>query len=103
MSGGHYDYAYSKMSALASEIRSDVVKYSVQRKLPYHNPWCEGSGIAEPMPGDILLHMAHIADQIERLAEAAHDIEWMMSYDYGYDTLRERCESWKLSEDARKR
>lgn len=83
MSGGHYDYLYSRMNDLANAIRLDS-----------GNPERE-------MPDDIRLHMDWLAEEIEKLAEAAHDVEWLMSDDYGYDTLREHCESWKLSQHLR--
>ena len=93
MSGGHYDYAYSRMSQLATDIRGDCEKYAG----PSRDQWGEYSA----MPADILAHMNWVADRIDELAEAAHDIEWLMSCDYGYDTLRERCKSWKLTEHLR--
>jgi hypothetical protein len=54
------------------------------------------------LPPDIIVHMASVANQIEKLAEAARDIEWYMSGDYGDDTFREKCASWNLSACARR-
>ena len=98
MSGGHYEYAYGYMNTLAQNILDDVVKYSQRTE----DTWVKDYWY-EPIPQDIRDHMEHIANQIKELAMAAHDIEWMMSGDIGWDTLRDRCESWKLSEEARKR
>ena len=82
MSGGHYQYAYYKMLDLAESIEDDAKN-------------------ADDLPDDIRAHMAYIAEQIKGLSEAAHDIEWLMSTDYGHDTLREHCDSWKLSKHLR--
>lgn len=89
MSGGHYDYAFCYMNTLAENIKSDCVRRS--------KPFDDYGYTVKPLPKDILAHMAFIACEIEKLAMAAHDIEWLMSGDYGDDTIRERCESWKLS------
>jgi hypothetical protein len=83
MSGGHYDYAYLQMSHLADAMLRDC-----------ENPDRE-------MPDDIRLHMDWLAKEIKKLAEAAEDIEWLMSDDYGYDTIRGHCKSWELSEHLR--
>ena len=98
MSGGHYDYAYGQMNVLAQNILDDVEKYSVK----HEDTWVKDYWY-DPIPEDIRQHMTFVALAIKELAEAAHDIEWMMSGDIGWDTLRERCESWKLSEEARER
>ena len=83
MSGGHYDYGYSKMLYLSEGIQDDA------------------KNMDNDLPDDIRAHMAYIAEQIKELSMAAHDIEWLMSYDYGFDTLRDRCESWQLSKHLR--
>lgn len=93
MSGGHYDYAYSQMEQLAGHIKEDCDRWD--------KPWKDGWGEYDAMPADILAHMRWVAQQIETLADAAKDIEWLMSSDIGDDTLRERCESWKLSQHLR--
>lgn len=93
MSGGHYDYAFGYMNTLAQNIKSDCKRRS--------EPFEDYGYTVDPLPRDILDHMAFIAGEIEKLAMAAHDIEWLMSGDYGEDTLRERCESWNLSEHHR--
>jgi hypothetical protein len=96
MSGGHYDYAYSHLMTLASDIQADCIKYAKSGK--------DGNGYEyEAMPPDIIAHMKWVSEQIELLAEAAHDIEWLMSDDYGYDTLRERCKSWHLTDHLREK
>jgi hypothetical protein len=95
MSGGHYDYAYSRINQLATDIRADVIKRS--------QPYKEGYGeyIVEPLPPDILAHMTHLAQFLDQAGESARDLEWFLSGDYGEDTLRD-CPSWKLSEAQRK-
>jgi hypothetical protein len=55
MSGGSYDYAYRKIEALASEIKSRA--QTSERKA--------------------------FADHLLKVAKAAHDIEWVDSCDYG--------------------
>ena len=96
MSGGHYEYAYGHMNRLVQAIREDIATRAEDKE----DPWVKGE-IIEAIPPDILTHMEFVADRLEELAMAAHDLEWVMSGDYGYDTLRERCESWKLSQKAR--
>jgi hypothetical protein len=95
MSGGHYDYAYGRIQDLAAAIKSDCAKY--EKAGADRHGW-----EYEAMPSDILAHMAWVAEQLELLAQAAHDIEWLMSSDYGDDTLRERCDSWHLTDHLRK-
>lgn len=85
MSGGHYDYGYRKLNDLAEQIRADALDTE-----------------SVDLPADIRIHMTFISNAIEDLANAAHDIEWMMSCDYGFDTLRDRCVSWRLSDAARR-
>lgn len=55
MSGGSYDYAYSKIEDLACEIKSRA--QTIERKA--------------------------FAAHLEKIAKAAHDIEWVDSGDYG--------------------
>lgn len=55
MSGGSYDYAYHKIEDLASEIKSRA--QTPERKA--------------------------FAAHLEKIAKAAHDIEWVDSGDYG--------------------
>jgi hypothetical protein len=93
MSGGHYDYAYRSLESLAGRLREDVRKYLTDGE--------EDGQEHRVMPLDVLAHMNFVADQLDKMAEAAHDIEWLMDQDYGYDTLRERCKSWALSEHLR--
>jgi len=38
------------------------------------------------------------AAHIKASAQMAHDIEWLMSCDYGDDTLRECAEKWEKAE-----
>ena len=90
MSGGHYDYKFGHMNDLAVMIRSDCDTRETMTQ--------DGHGyLVEPIAHDIIQHMRYIAEEIEKLSMAVHDIEWLLSGDYGEDTLRERCESWKLS------
>lgn len=95
MSGGHYDYLYHKVSELSDCIFEDCRRYSSE--------FIDSYGFKhEAIDPDILVHMKFIATKLEALSEAAKDIEWYMSGDYGENTLRTRCESWKLSEAVRK-
>jgi alpha/beta superfamily hydrolase len=84
MSGGHYDYAFGRISDLADAIRNDAVAHEAN------------SSVSR----DIVCHMRFVADELDRLAEAAHDIEWFESGDYSEETLRE-CDSWQLSKHDR--
>ena len=86
MSGGHYNYAYSRMNELASDIRDDVERLEKAGVDQWGDEY-------DALPEDIRLFMSRIADQLEKVAEAAHDIEWYMSCDYGDDTLR-NCASF---------
>lgn len=94
MSGGHYNYAFHHMDDLSSEIAKDAQ----HRSESYDDGW---GNIKEPLPADIINHMMFISKEIAKLAQAAHDLEWMMSGDHDYDSLREQCESWQLSKHLR--
>ena len=94
MSGGHYNYLYSQVSNLADNILADCVGREIESTDSY------GFKVKALEP-DILAHMKFIANELQVLADAARDIEWYMSGDYGEDTLRTRCNSWKLSEGFR--
>ena len=94
MSGGHYNYLYSQVSDLAERILADCVGREIESTDRY------GFKV-EALEPDILAHMKFIANELQVLADAARDIEWYMSGDYGEDTLRTRCDSWKLSEGFR--
>ena len=62
MSGGHYDYAYSRVSDLAAQIADD----------------------ASGEPDEAVRNaMDYCASQLEALSELARAIEWYMSGDYG--------------------
>ncbi len=93
MSGGHYDYIDSQIAHLATEMREDCDRYTKGEPNEY--------GEIPSMPEDILAHMRYVAGQVESIAEAVHDIDYLISGDYGEDCLRKRCESWKLSEHLR--
>lgn len=87
MSGGHYNYQCHSLSNLLADIRADVAKYSQNHKDKY--------GIEnEALPVDVLQAMKTVADKLEELGKAAHDIEWLMSGDYGEDTFRNCLSDW---------
>lgn len=94
MSGGHYNYLYSQVSDLSEKILADCVARETESTDQY------GFKIGA-LPPDILAHMKFIANELHVLADAAKDIEWYTSGDYGDETLRTRCNSWKLSEGVR--
>ena len=76
MSGGSLDYVYSRVEMAADEIRSN----------------CPGS-----------LHQA-FADHLAKVSKALHDIEWVLSDDYGAGddekAIREVLGAAKLDQDA---
>ena len=76
MSGGSLDYVYSRVDMAADEIRSN----------------CPGS-----------LHQA-FADHLAKVSKALHDIEWVLSDDYGAGddekAIREVLGAAKLDQDA---
>lgn len=90
MSGGHYDYAYCLVSALAEAIEQDADTYAVQHKNEYGD-------MMEPLPANILEGMRRTAATLKAAAAAAHDIEWYLSGDYGEETLRLAMAKWGLS------
>lgn len=93
MSGGHYDYAYSRINQLATDIRADIIRRTEATSRLFDLT-------LEPLPKDILAHMQILAQYLDKAGEAARDIEWFLSGDYGEETLRS-CPSWKLSEETR--
>lgn len=82
MSGGHYDYAFGRINDFAMCVDSDVL------------------AAGDDLEPELIEHMRVIAGMAVSLSRAAHDLEWLMSGDYSLDTLK-KCESWKLSEEAR--
>lgn len=58
MSGGSYDYAYTKVDAFASSVRER------HRDKP---------------------HVVALANHLDAIAKAMHDIEWCDSLDYSWD------------------
>lgn len=94
MSGGHYDYAFYRIRDLCVKIQYDITTCEIGGKDEYG--WERYK-----CPDDILEHMQFIHDSLLALADAAHDIEWYVSGDYGDDCLRE-CDSWSLSKNYRK-
>jgi hypothetical protein len=87
MSGGHYGRVYVYMLSMASELEHDI---EINSMGDYK------------MPEDIKVHLLKVARTLETLAEAARDVEYLMSDDHGYDTMRE-LNSWKLSTKERKK
>ena len=88
MSGGHYNYDCYKLSHLSEDILADVKKYEVGGKDDYGFEY-------SAIPTDILLAMTEIANKLESLSKAAHDIEWYMSGDYSDDTMRACINKWE--------
>jgi hypothetical protein len=91
MSGGRYDYAFGRIQDLADAIYGDVERHS--------KPCDDGYFDAEPpYPQAVLDAMTRCAKTLEAASEAARDVEWFMSGDYGGETLLEAAEEWKIPE-----
>ena len=86
MSGGHYDYAYSRVRDLAESIREDVTKHSVPP--------------AYPIPVREAMSRCRLA--LEDAADAARDVEWFMSGDDGEETFLEAVREWKIPDYAKR-
>jgi hypothetical protein len=89
MSGGHYDYRYGQVRDLADAIYGDVQKHSKAFTDDYGE-----TVTAFPQP--VLDAMRRCAAALEGAAEAARDVEWLMSGDYGKDSFLEAANKWKI-------
>lgn len=88
MSGGHYNFQCYSLGDLAQDILADVEKYQADG--------IDGYGYEyDAIPKDILDAMKGVAILMQSLSKAAHDIEWMMSGDYGEDTFRKCMKEWQ--------
>lgn len=68
MSGGSYDYFFLKLRDYAQEIQDKARDLHVASSLPYRNK----------------MKRFKLAKLIHLISDAAHDIEWVDSGDFGY-------------------
>lgn len=69
MSGGSYDYAYRHIEQLADDIECRT-----------KTPRTDGF---DQMPPDVVVLRLRFVEHLRKVAQAAHDIEWVDSGDYG--------------------
>lgn len=84
MSGGHYYYAYNKISSFVEEMEEDLLDEGRRVLL----------GEPQRIPDDIQQFMRKLIETGELFSKASKNLEWYMSGDCGEDSLR-GCESFK--------
>jgi len=93
MSGGHYDDRYGQVRDLADAICGDVEKHSKTFTDDY------GETITA-FPRPVLDAMRRCAAALEGAANAARDVEWLMSGDYGEDSFLKAAKKWSIEKTA---
>jgi len=88
MSGGHYDYATSKILGLVNDIQHDIETLSV----PSTDRYGFENQVLEP---EAIAAMLTCVEALKRIDRLAHSVEWFMSGDYGLDTLVQAHERFK--------
>ena len=83
MSGGHFDYAYFRISMLAEDLKHEIdTNESMER-----NEWDEVRGYHFNKETIQILKECHTI--IEKAGKLAHEIEWLYSGDYGEESFME--------------
>lgn len=89
MSGGHYDYAFSRINDLAASIGSDIYKYRKSHVNSYGDT-------VDAFPYEVISRMESLQRGLEVVSEQAHALEWLMSDDIGLDTFIERYDAAEM-------
>ena len=95
MSGGSYDYLYSKIENLAEEIECDL-KENFMRD---DEEWDTGRPIVVDRMGDLdeddrkeaIKEVKRLVDDLHSVAKRAKALEWWMSYDTNGKDFLEDC------------
>ena len=82
MSGGHFDYAYSRINDLADSIEKEID----QNQIP--DEW----GYAEGLSDETIIRMREIVDLLEMASKLAYAAEWLYSGDDGEETFTKKYE-----------
>ena len=83
MSGGHFDYAYFRISMLAEDLKHEIdTNESMER-----NEWDEVKGHHFNKETIQILKECHTI--IEKAGKLAREIEWLYSGDYGEESFME--------------
>ena len=81
MSGGSFNYAYSRMSQFADELRNKLESAGMEDRYGY---------VAARYAPDIERTLSDIADLAEHVSKLAKEAEWLYSGDIGEDTFMRR-------------
>ena len=82
MSGGHYDYAYYKVSDFAYSCVLPQTRY------------CYTTNADIKVPVDNLELRKRLAEHLEKVAEIMREVEWCDSGDTGEDDLKIKLEEF---------
>jgi hypothetical protein len=85
MSGGSFDYAYSKFRMFADDLR-DKLNHQGQVK---DARWGD---MEMEWPADLAAKLYAFADEVDQIADIARAIEWVYSCDSSEDAVREAFE-----------
>jgi|688.fasta_scaffold688197_1 hypothetical protein len=95
MSGGHYDYTWSKIETLADEIRNDLDQAMKPEEFERGS-----SGFEYSMNGYLIEAIGpesearqiveKIMKDLYRISKEAKEVEWLLSGDTGVSTFLER-------------
>lgn len=107
MSGGHYEYQYSRIDDLADNIEGDFLNdgkytdtdWSAEPKgHSYERPTKEHDRIGDATPEQrpiILAEIKSLITDLKKCAKRAKELEWYMSGDTGADSYLERLKEIK--------
>ena len=94
MSGGSFDYAYSRMSQFADELRN---------KLCEQGKDTQGYGYLNPQwTTDVACKLATVAALANYVALLAKEAEWLYSGDTGEETFMERVQHIEATQGVAK-
>lgn len=88
MSGGHYDYQYSKINNLADEIESEFIDY--EQTVKKNDGYDIFEGVTDKQKNDALLKIYKLIYDLRNCANRARNLEWFMSNDSSIESFLDR-------------
>ena len=90
MSGGHYDYQYSRINQMANDIEADFLNDGVKPKDKYDDEYDLLSDATDAERVLILEEVKQLIIDLRKCSDRAKEIEWLTSGDTGATTYLKR-------------
>ena len=90
MSGGHYDYQYSRINSFIDDIEGDFANGGIKPKTKYDEEYdllCDATDEERVI---ILEEVAKLITDLRKCSNRAKELEWFLSGDTGATTYLER-------------